>query len=197
MKLNVYITILIFLVLSCENKKAVSPIDTNDTNPYKYAIVSLQKSNLYYFSYYSIGTAVVYDWSGYEEITGDTILNEVTYSVINNIRMERADREKVYIYDNGRETIKLDFNIKLGDITKFFDNDVIVYSIQVEKVFWETREVIYVSNKYLNPDTLISGKYTSFVGVLEYSEEIKNYKYGYYLNGAAVEGRVYGDLGIN
>ena len=199
MRLKTYIIISLVLVftLSCERKETVSPIDTCDTNPFKCAIVSLQKSNLYYFHYYNVTNEALQDWFGYEEIIGDTTVNKVTYCVIDNLRMERADKEKAYIYSNGEETIKLDFNIKVGDAIKFFNKNVRVDSIQVEKVFWENREVIYVSNEYLYPDTLISGMYTSFVGILKYSEKTKNNTYGYSLKGAAVEGLGYGDLGSN
>jgi len=72
------------------------------------------------------------------------------------------------------------------------DINVKVDSIKQENIFNKGQNVIYVSNKISNSDTLITGKYTMIFGVLSYSESYNNFTDGYSLSGALIDGIEYG-----
>jgi len=86
----------------------------------------------------------------------------------------------------------LKYDISEGDIIPFMDINVKVDSIKQENIFNKGQNVIYVSNKISNSDTLITGKYTMIFGVLSYSESYNNFTDGYSLSGALIDGIEYG-----
>ncbi|MEJ2628016.1 MAG: hypothetical protein P8078_05635 [bacterium] len=181
------ISLLILIILfSCEkNKNLFQP---NASTP----VVSLNKGNVFCYHFYNRSNCVLSDWFENDIVTGDTIINHINYSIIDNKRIERADNTSHYLYINGDETIKLKYDISEGDIIPFMDINVKVDSIKQENIFNKGHNVIYVSNKISNSDTLITGKYTMIFGVLSYSESYNNFTDGYSLSGALIDGIEYG-----
>lgn len=69
-----------------------------------------------------------------------------------------------------------------------------VDSIKQEDVFSKNQIVIYVSNKELDCDSLVYGKYTSTFGTLYYNETHNNFTNGYNLIGARIDENSYGQI---
>ena len=180
--------LILVILVTCEKNKI--PFQPNTSEP----VVSLSKGNIFCYHFYNRSDFVLHDWLGNDEVTGDTIINNINYSILNKERMERADNTKLYSYINGNEIIKLEYDISKGDIIPFLSKSVNVDSITQENVFSKNQIVIYVSNKELDSDTLVFGKYTPIFGILSYSEKYNNFTNGYNLSGALINENKYGQI---
>jgi len=187
-KYRLFSLLILIILICCEKHKTLVQPNTSDP------VVSLSKGNIFLYHFYRRSDCILHDWFGYDEVTGDTIINHIEYSIINNERIERSDNTKLYSYINGNEIIKLEYDIRNGDIIPFLDKSVNVDSIKQEDIFCKNQNVIYVSNKTSNSDTLITGKYTMIFGILSYCENYNNLRNGYNLSGARIDGIEYGQI---
>lgn len=99
-----YIFLVLILLFACEKNK--NPFEPNTSDP----VVSLNRGNIFYYHFYERSEAVLYDWFGNDKVTGDTVINNIDYSILNYERLERADDTRLYSYINGNEIIKLQYN---------------------------------------------------------------------------------------
>jgi hypothetical protein len=173
---------------ACERDKSL--LQPNTFKP----VVSLSKGNIFYYHFYNGSDVVIYDWFKSDQVTGDTLINNINYSILDKKKIERADTKRLYSYINGKEVIKLDYAISKGDIITFLSKSVNVDSIKEEDVFCKNQIVIYVSNNELDSDTLVLGKYTPTFGILSYFERYLNFVSGYELSGALIYKTKYGQI---
>lgn len=176
------------IIFSCDKENAVFHPDGSAP------VVSLNPGNAYSIHFNEYGRAVVHEWSHLEEITGDTLIRHTPYVIIDDGRIIRADDRNMYAFSNGRETIRLKYDVRKGDVVPFLGQRAVVTGIVRQDVFGVTQTVIHVANALLHPDTVVTGKYATFFGMLSYSETYGQRGSGWVLSGALIDGVQYGSM---
>ncbi len=183
MKYLCIIYLIAILFISCELNPFASSIET---------VVALSKGNVFYYNEYSLSEVVLADWYSYNEVIGDTVIQNKRYFVLNNNIFERADEYRVYTFRSDLEIVKLNYNIQIGDTVEFNNYRVIVENIEKKRVFNETQTVISVSSKKLNFQSIITGTYATKFGLLTFTQKIDNHTDGSTLVGVIIDGIQYG-----
>lgn len=179
-------------IMSCE--KDFSPLAS-----YPEQAVALNIDNIFYYHGYSVNQDSDSVWAvaesfGYEKVIGDTLIQNKRYFILNYNVFRRADKDKLYCFENNHEITLLNYNVQMGDTVDFYNSRVIVEDIGKRQVFNRSQTVISVSNKKLNSNTLITGEYTTQFGLLAYSKGYKKSSDGSTLLGAIINGISFGKV---
>ena len=179
-------------LFSCE--KDFSPLAS-----YPKQAVALNEGNIFYYHGHnaihdSDSLWTLAEWFGYDEVMRDSIINNNRYFILNYNILRRADKNKLYDFENGREVTLLDFNVQIGDTVDFYSSKVIVDDMGKRQVFNLNQTVISVSSKKLNSDTRITGMYTRQFGLLTSSRSNGQFSEGSVLLGAVINGIEFGKV---
>lgn len=161
--------------------------------------VALNEGNIFYYHGHnaihdSDSLWTLAEWFGYDEVMRDSIINNNRHIVLNYNILSRADKNKLYDFENGREVTLLDFNVQIGDTVDFYNSKVIVEDISKKPALNLNQTVISVSSKKLNSDTLITGMYTRQFGLLTSSRSNGQFSEGCVLLGAVINGIEFGKV---
>ena len=182
---TIHLLLLFFLLLSCET-------DKNPLDPGNNFIIPLNTGNTFNYHVFTHTETVLADVFEYHNVTGNILINHTKYAIIDNNKLIRSDGTRLWSYNNGRETILLEYNVNAGDIITFLGKIATVDSIKQQDVFGMDQKVIYVSNHVSVNDTLVTGQYTATFGILNYVENYDHLISGYRLRGARIGGKEFG-----
>lgn len=192
MKSFIIFSLLGIIALSCE--KDFSPLTL-----YPEQAVALNIGDIFYYHGHSVvhGSDSIWalaEWFGYDKVMGDTIVHDNRYFVLNHNILRRANKNKLYGFENGREVTLLDYDVQIGDTVDFFHSKVIVDDIRKKQVFNLNQTVISVSSERSFSDTLITGRYTRRFGLLTLSKSNGQFSEGSVLLGATINGIQFGKV---
>jgi len=196
-KMNIkHIFIIIFIpsiivFLSC--RKNFSPIE-DDIQKSK-DIISLNVGNKYFFRASIIDGQYFTDWFFSRSIKNEETIGGIKYFNYSDEYYIRIDNNKVIKYSNGKESVLFDYSVNKGDSLLFENRTLIVDSITVKSLFNSPtlETVIKATNKSFNPHTIISISYATKFGLIGYAEYRNNRTEGYYLMGAILDNKMYGN----
>jgi len=137
---------------------------------------------------------IVYSWFTYKNIISDTVINDYTYFKIDDGNLIRSGDNTIYSYDDSKESIYFNFNVKVGDVVSFENRDLKVTELKIENIFGENVQKITVSNQFSSSDTLISYSFTKKYGIYSSLFKISGSSSRYYLAGAIIDSVAFGRL---
>jgi hypothetical protein len=134
----------------------------------------------------------------YQEVIGDTILNNINYAVVKSNEFysyKRADSNLVYYFDtlDSTENISLNYNWNIGDTV---NPDPQNFSIVIDKsstsIWGKTLRKICIQRSYLISSYSINW-YTEWIGLTSGEGHIPGIFYTVTLLAANIENNIYGD----
>ncbi|HSW55647.1 MAG TPA: hypothetical protein VLH59_11220 [Ignavibacteriaceae bacterium] len=189
-KLKIFILFVVILILSS--------CDVNDTENQKItSAFSLAVGNKYCFRHSSqiIGSPNVTSWFTSKQILSDTLIDSKQYFVFDDGTKLRSDKNIVYQFVNGLEIVYFSFNVNVGDIILFENNNYSLKEIRTSNDFFgESLSLYTISNEIFNPDSTVQYSFSKKFGVVDYNRNHSNTITNFYLDGAVIKNLGYGRL---